>query len=342
MKSRIETIITYKYDRESELLGVDGRYHYFYRIVNNINGKYYFGIHSTKNLNDGYSGSGTILRLSYKKYGRDNFSMYLERFFESRDELIKYEEQIVDNDLVQDDLCYNIIQGGLANPHQFNWDPNKPHHSLGRIHINNGEHNKVVNPGELDEYLANGYVLGELQHTTIGKVVVNKEGLPDRFIYPEEIPTYLKDGWVCGGRSRNKGQKSFAKGQMWIMKDDIRKRINPDELQSYINNGWQKGTNQRCTSGYIMITDGQTTKNIPPDQLQSYLDTGWRRGSIYHPNKGKIWVKRGCESYIINPMKLQQYLDDGYELGRYIDTSNKRVNDYSTGKLRQNSNKNIN
>ena len=34
------------------------KYNYFYRIENKINGHYYYGIHSTDNLNDGYMGSG--------------------------------------------------------------------------------------------------------------------------------------------------------------------------------------------------------------------------------------------------------------------------------------------
>ena len=29
-------------------------YHYFYKITNNINGKFYYGIHNTSNLNDNY------------------------------------------------------------------------------------------------------------------------------------------------------------------------------------------------------------------------------------------------------------------------------------------------
>ena len=43
-------------------------YHYFYKITNKLNNHYYYGIHSTDNLNDGYMGSGRKLRRAINKY----------------------------------------------------------------------------------------------------------------------------------------------------------------------------------------------------------------------------------------------------------------------------------
>ena len=48
-------------------------YHYFYKITNKIDGCFYYGVHSTKDLNDNYMGSGKKLRYMYKKYGIENF-----------------------------------------------------------------------------------------------------------------------------------------------------------------------------------------------------------------------------------------------------------------------------
>ena len=33
------------------------KYHYFYKITNLLNNKYYYGVHSTNDLNDQYMGS---------------------------------------------------------------------------------------------------------------------------------------------------------------------------------------------------------------------------------------------------------------------------------------------
>lgn len=87
-------------------------YHYFYKITNKLNDHYYYGIHSTENLNDGYMGSGRKLRRAINKYGIENFEKEILKFFETREECAKYEQEIVTEELVLAKDCYNISLGG--------------------------------------------------------------------------------------------------------------------------------------------------------------------------------------------------------------------------------------
>lgn len=85
---------------------------YLYKIVNCITGKYYYGVHSTKNIDDGYMGSGVILKKAYKKYGIENFKKQIIKYFQNKQEMFLYEKEIVNDQLINDELCYNVICGG--------------------------------------------------------------------------------------------------------------------------------------------------------------------------------------------------------------------------------------
>lgn len=89
--------------------------HFTYQTKNNLNGKTYVGVHSTKNLNDGYLGSGIALKKAIKKYGKENFTMIPLVFFDNRDEALEEEAFIVDLKWVNDNNNYNLSGGGTAN-----------------------------------------------------------------------------------------------------------------------------------------------------------------------------------------------------------------------------------
>ena len=64
-------------------------YHFIYKTTNTENGKFYYGIHSTENLNDGYLGSGLLIRTAISKYGKDNFTREIISFHDTREEAFK-------------------------------------------------------------------------------------------------------------------------------------------------------------------------------------------------------------------------------------------------------------
>ena len=90
----------------------DYKFNYFYKITNNLNGNFYYGIHSTNNIDDGYMGRGLKLKRAFKKYGIENFSKEILKFFDTREELADYEADVVTEILVNDKNCYNTSLGG--------------------------------------------------------------------------------------------------------------------------------------------------------------------------------------------------------------------------------------
>lgn len=90
---------------------------FVYKTVNKLTGEFYVGVHGTKNLNDGYLGSGNRIRHQIKKYGRDIFEVESRIFCDSYQEAVDLERLIVDIELLSNPLCLNIIEGGKGGEH---------------------------------------------------------------------------------------------------------------------------------------------------------------------------------------------------------------------------------
>jgi hypothetical protein len=88
------------------------KYHYIYKTTNLKNGKFYVGMHSTDNLNDGYLGSGYKLRRSINKYGKENFNVEILEYFPNRTSLKAKEKELVNTELLKDPMCMNLVYGG--------------------------------------------------------------------------------------------------------------------------------------------------------------------------------------------------------------------------------------
>ena len=87
-------------------------YHYIYKTVCLITEKFYVGMHSCSNLEDGYMGSGKRLGYSIRKHGLENHTKEILEFLNDRESLAKREAEIVNEQFLQDPLCMNIQIGG--------------------------------------------------------------------------------------------------------------------------------------------------------------------------------------------------------------------------------------
>lgn len=91
----------------------DGRkFHFIYKTTCIVTGKYYIGMHNAFKINDGYLGSGKVLRLSIAKYGKKNHVREILEMLPNRESLKIREKEIVNEDLLKDPLCMNLCGGG--------------------------------------------------------------------------------------------------------------------------------------------------------------------------------------------------------------------------------------
>lgn len=101
-------------------------YIFCYEITNKINGKIYVGVHKTKNIDDGYMGSGGAhYRNALKKYGVDNFDRKILKYFDDEKSAYEYEESVVNEEFVSREDTYNENIGGKGGWYHINSDPNR-------------------------------------------------------------------------------------------------------------------------------------------------------------------------------------------------------------------------
>lgn len=87
---------------------------HIYKITNNINNKYYYGVHKGNNT-EKYMGSGVALKRAQEKHGLENFSKEILLWFDTEEEAYEYEAVIVNQEMVDNPMCYNLVIGGMLN-----------------------------------------------------------------------------------------------------------------------------------------------------------------------------------------------------------------------------------
>lgn len=304
------------------------RYFYLYRITNKITGEYYYGVHETSKLNDGYFGSGSILKENIKQYGLENFVKEILEFFSNRKELMKEEKRIINKELLKDPKCLNVILGGgelkgsvgkkcvIDENGKYKMvdmnDNTYQNFMMGRICINKDGNMKYIKPYELDHYISLGWNKGTIYNSPgKGKIWIYNENSHLQ-IYESEFQKYEKEGWKRGFVEVGK--------KVWVNKNDNSKQINKEELQKYLNDGWCCGFGKNTIGGRIKLEKNKKIKYVEKSELQKYLDTGW----VHFKFNNIIWMNKDCKNIRIDKSELQRYLDEGWLEGRYNENNSKR------------------
>ncbi len=287
-----------------------------YKITNIINGMFYIGKHQTLNINDNYFGSGFYLRRAIKKYGKENFKKEILFIFDNEDQMNKKERELVNEKLINDPLCYNMMLGGEGGD---TWS------RLGRKH---SEETKKKISQKVQQYLQNAGEEGHLRRSNAAKIFNAKiKSDPIRFaqIQKKRSETMRKKKIKRSCKSfqsetsRKKiseslkahydkiGRKTPIKNPMpyksinaqgkkvKVYLNDEEHTVYECDLQWYLNNGWIKGRNPNnkkphaytedaknnsSGKGKFVVNNPNTSevKRINPSELLTYLNNGWKRG----------------------------------------------------------------
>lgn len=83
-----------------------------YQVTHRESGKCYIGKHQTNDLNDGYMGSGQLIRAAIKKYGPEAFDKEVLCVFETEEEMNAKEAELVTEEFCGREDTYNLCPGG--------------------------------------------------------------------------------------------------------------------------------------------------------------------------------------------------------------------------------------
>lgn len=257
---------------------VKRKYHYFYKITNNINGHFYYGVHNTDNLDDGYMGSGKRLHFAYKKYGMENFTKEILKFFNSSAEAFEYEAKVVNETLAEDPNCYNISVGGNGN--------------IGFITFNKVVVKTLSGEIKLVDKNDKKYLSGEYVGITKDTISVK-----------DKYGNYFRV---------NKNDKRFLNGEfVGITKNTVTVK---DKYGNFFN--VSKDDPKYLSGEYTYPFEGRKHKQETKDKVKDTFKTINHQQGEKNSQYGTCWIHNNQENKKIKKVELQQWLDDGWIKGR--------------------------
>ena len=211
-------------------------HYYLYEIRNNLNGKIYVGVHKAKSLDDGYMGSGKIIRRAIMKHGISNFSKVILETFENAEAMYAREKEVVSKEFLEREDVYNLRRGGFGGFEYINKN------NLGVVH----------------KFTAAESMLGNKILSARSKDYFSERNKKSRLKIPAEVRQKIaiaasKLANTPEANAKRKATReltAFQKGannsqygvkRHSINKNGIRKRILYDELDHYISDGWAIG-----------------------------------------------------------------------------------------------------
>jgi hypothetical protein len=212
------------------------KYHYIYKITCNVTNRFYIGMHSTDNLNDGYFGSGKRLWFSINYHGKDNHTKEILEFLETRELLKEREKELVTKELISEDLCMNLVVGGEGGGF-VNKEHLQKFQLAGSKAGVNSRLEKLKNDLDFKEKMFKISSEAQKKKYVMGVLTGFNGGVRFESKHSEETKQLMSEQRKGTGVGKTNSQY----GTCWITKDNNNKKIKKEDLEIYLNEGWLKG-----------------------------------------------------------------------------------------------------
>lgn len=214
-------------------------YYTVYLITNKKNGRCYIGKHQTKDLDDGYMGSGKLIIAAIEKYGLEQFEKKILYVFETEEEMNAKEKELVTEEFCKSDVSYNLCPGGHGGFGYIRSHPKFKEWQL-KAATKSGEiAKKRWESGNLSSgqwWFTDEGILKrcELSLKKLREKYKNRKWTFSDKKHSEE--TKIKIGLANSKRQSGKGNSQY--GTMWITNGSENKKIKKIDK---IPEGWYKG-----------------------------------------------------------------------------------------------------
>lgn len=227
--------------------------HYIYKTTCNVTGRWYVGMHSTTNIEDGYMGSGTMLRHSIRKYGVENHTKEILEYLPNREKLILREKEIVNKELISDGKCMNLKEGGNGG------FLNKEHMMKCSKSGNNAFSEKLKNDPEFKKKYS------ETKRQNLFDEILDGRRRPiTDYSYDSTGKKHKESSKKLIGEKNSinqKGKKNSQYGTFWVNKNNVNKKVKSSELKLYLKDGWVRGVKSNL-KGELVKTSKLTSNDV--------------------------------------------------------------------------------
>ena len=307
--------------------------HYLvYKIINNINGKYYIGQHKTNDPYDKYMGSGRLIIKAQEKYQLSSFTKIILFDFDNFDDMNNKERELVPLSACYpyNSMSYNLCEGGLGGEmsdetkqkisnfrkiyYQSMSDNEKQEYSKKFKDIwtnkSQNEKNEIIEKCRQAALGKNNPMFGHscTEFMSDEKIIQWKQHISEKTsgknnpMYGKSIKDYMSPEKIKQLKEKHKqycGEKSPCFGtKMMYDLDGNRHYIKHDKIEYYLSIGWKPSKIE-----------------LKKNRIKDTTNPAYGRKWMYHPKTlDRVYVKQH---------DIQKYLELGYQYGVKPKTKNK-------------------